>query len=126
MPKEKKPKKVGRPCPFTEERYEQHIQAHCELLEAIHQYYLEFEDWDRLRSFNTSKRQYYCLMRMMKQVKIRLLQIKQFQNSRQPKFDPNIYKEAYQKRLQRENAALQQELEETVQNLKKDLGLSDD
>lgn len=123
MPKEKIPKKMGRPCPFTEERYQQHLQAHCEMLEAMHKYYLEFEDWESSRSFNSSRRQYYWLMRMQKQIKTRLLQIKQFQNSRDPKFDPEIYRKAYYERIAREQAELEKEMKDDVDKVRNDLGL---
>jgi hypothetical protein len=121
--KPKQPKKNGRPCPLTEERYNKHIEAHAELLEALHRYYIEFEAWDQTRSFNSSRRLYYWLMRMQKQVKTRLVQIKQFQNSREPSFDPEIYRNAYLARIAKEQQELEDEMKQEIEELKLEMGL---
>jgi phosphoribosylaminoimidazole-succinocarboxamide synthase len=65
-------------------------------------------------------------MRMQKQIKTRLVQIKQFQNSREPSFDPEIYRNAYLARIAREQQELEDEMKQEIEDLKTEMGLNND
>lgn len=118
--------KNGRISVFNEETFAANIESHCLLLTAIHRYYIEMEEWCNTRSYASSRRLYYWLMRILKQVQVRRLQIKQFQNSRDPRFNPEVYKASFLHYLETEHETMEKDLENTLKQVRKDLGLPDE
>lgn len=92
------------------------LETHCKLIEAIHRYYIEFEYWEIHHNYNSSRRLNYWLHRIRKCVLTRLAEIKKFQTRRDPKFDPEIYKRAYQERMARDQLELEAEIQEVIYN----------
>jgi hypothetical protein len=108
---------------FTEERYQQHIEAHCKLLEAIHRYFIEFEEWEQSRSFNSSRRLFFWLMRMQKQLKIRLVQIKSFQDNRDTTRDREVYRKAYREWKNIETKIIEDSVKADIKSAHEELGV---
>jgi hypothetical protein len=118
--------KNGRPSVFNEEKFVEHVFNHCEMINALHRYYIEFEAWCESRSYSSSKRMYFWIMRILKQVNIRREQIKQFQNSRDPRFNPEVYKVAAVDAALRQEQELIDDMEAAIKRLREQAGLQND
>jgi hypothetical protein len=117
------PLKRGRPSYFTDELYQTQLETHCKLLETIHRYYIEYEYWEEHKNYNSSRRMKYWLMRMLKQIKLRLLEIAKIQNSRDLKYDPEVYRKAYWQRIAREEQRMRDEIKAEIEQKKRECGL---
>jgi hypothetical protein len=118
--------KNGKVSVFNEDTFNENVENHCELIHVLHRYYIEFEEWCQSRSYLSSKRMYYWIMRILKQVNIRRAQIKQFQNSRDPRFNPEVYKVAAVDAALREEQEFLDDMEEAVKRLREQAGLPND
>lgn len=119
--------KNGRVSKFDKETYEEHIENHCELIRAIHRYYIEMETWCNKPSLASSKIMYFWLMRILKQVQIRRLQIKQYQNCRDPRFGGEIYTLMSNfEESQRIDNEIEQEINAAIKHYRAEAGLPDE
>jgi len=118
--------KNGRVSVFNEEVHAQHLEDHQLLMQAIHRYFIEMETWNATQTFQSSQRMYYWLMRLLKQVKIRQLQVKQFQNSRDPRFNPDVYRVTKLDALAQAEKEFMNDLDNTLKSLREQAGLRND
>lgn len=114
--------KNGRSVIFNDKIFDQNIEDHCILLEAIHRYYIEMETWCNTQTLKSSTNMHYWLMRILKQIKIRQLQVKQFQNSRDPRFNSEVYKIRYQEAILKDEEAIMAEIAAATKRLRDDAG----
>jgi len=118
--------KNGRVSIFNEETFAQHLDDHQLLMQALHRYFIEMESWCTSRSFASSERMYYWIMRLLKQINIRRLQVKQFQNSRDPRFNPEVYRVARIDALARSEEEFEAEMEDAIKRLREQAGLDNE
>lgn len=118
--------KNGRVSIFNEEVYNQHIEDHQLLMQAIHRYFIEMEEWCNNKTYASSQRMYYWLMRLLKQVNIRKLQVKQFQNSRDPRFNPEVYRVAKIDALARAEQEFIDDMDSIIKTLREQAGFDNE